>query len=482
MQNNFYNSIGAKAVVVGVLTLLLLIPLLFVGNLVNERQERYKEAIAEVSSKWGSAQEIAGPILVVPYMAIENIPEFNNNGQQISTTRRVEKNAYFLPETLDYKTTVESETKKRGIYDVAVYSLNMDVSGTFLKPDFTSLGIAQQDLLLNKAYVVLGLSDTRGIKEEIKLNWGDSQINFLPGTNAVVFPQTYDVTPVYNDDFGMSETSVARDASIKYNPNQSIVGVHAPVSIGGAPTIAFSFNTTLLGTNKLNFYPLGKTTTASVNSTWTSPSFDGNILPESSDNDENSENGFMANWKTSYFSRGVAQSFVGGQTEVAQQIGQIQQKKFGLTFKIPVDFYQKTERAVKYGILFVGLTFLVFFCFEVLGTNRKRIHALQYVLIGLAMVIFYLLLLSLSEYIGFNFSYILSALMTIGLVSWYSLNVLKSKKSATLVGLMLLVVYAYLFTLLQLQDFALLLGSLATFFILATLMYITRKIDWYKNE
>jgi inner membrane protein len=391
--------------------------------------------------------------------------------------------AYFLPEDVNYDTKVDSQTKKRGIYNVAVYSLSTSVKGKFLKPDANALGIAPNNLKLNQAFVVVGLSDTRGIKEQVELNWGGKSVSFLPGTNGVLYPQTYDVSPNYDDDFGMSEGVYrATSAPIKYDGNQSVVGIYAPVTIGNANEIEFSFDLSLLGTNKLHFYPLGKTTQSKLSSSWTNPSFDGNILPEESDNDNNLNNGFVSTWKTSYFSRGVAQSFVGNQDQIAQQLGQIQSKKFGLTFKIPVDFYQKTERSVKYGVLFIGLTFLVYFCFEALDVRRKKIHPFQYILIGVSMSVFYLLLLSLSEYLGFNMAYFISSISTIALVTWYSSTVLSERKSVTWIALLLAVIYVYLFTLLQLEDYALLIGSLATFATLFIVMYVTRKINWYNLE
>jgi inner membrane protein len=215
------------------------------------------------------------------------------------------------------------------------------------------------------------------------------------------------------------------------------------------------------------FVPVGIETEVECSSEWNNPSFTGNFLPDSR---EVSENGFKANWKILHLNRNFPQKWTGTDFNIYSSV-------FGVEFLIPVDDYQKTMRTAKYAIMFITFTFLSFFLIELL--NKKAIHPIQYLLIGFSLLVFYTLLLSLTEHMMFNLAYIIAGLANIILISAYTKSVLKSTQQTFIILGILLLLYGYLFVVLQLQDYALLMGSIGLFIVLATLMYLTRKIDWF---
>ena len=233
-------------------------------------------------------------------------------------------------------------------------------------------------------------------------------------------------------------------------------------------TKPFNFNVKLKGSEYINFVPVGKVTDIELSSDWNNPSFDGPFLPDSREIDDD---GFTAHWNVLHLNRNYPQAWIGAQHKVKDSA-------FGVNLLIPVDSYQKSERSIKYAILFIGLTFLVFFFIEII--NKKRVHPIQYILVGLALCLFYTLLLSISEHTSFNIAYGISTLLTIGLISTYTKTVLKSNALTGLMGGILIILYLFIFIIIQLQDYALLMGSIGLFIILGLVMYFSRKIDWYQ--
>ena len=215
---------------------------------------------------------------------------------------------------------------------------------------------------------------------------------------------------------------------------------------------------------------MGKQNAVQVKSTWADPSFIGSFLPVAR---EITQEGFTANWKVSHLGRSYPQFW----NSENQNGSYLSDSDFGIKLLLPVDFYQKTQRSIKYGILFILLTFTVFFLFEVF--NPIRLHFLQYMMVGIALCIFYLLLLSIAEQFGFVVAYLSAMVATVVLITGYSMAILQSKKHALMLGTLLILLYSYLYVLLHLQDYALLFGAIGLFLILATVMYITRNIDWY---
>ncbi len=436
MSINFKNSLGFKIIFTSLLALALMIPLTMVGGLIKERENRRLEAVQEVSSMWGSEQKIAGPVLVVPYWYAYTERVDNKN-----ITRTVMENAFFLPETAHVSGKLIAEKRSRGLYEVVLYSLKeLRVSGAFAGPDFRKLNITREQVLWDQAYVAVGIPDTRGIQQGIKIKWNGRDISFMPGVKNM----------------GLYST-----------------GIHAPImNLHASERYNYSFAIDLRGSSSLSFLPLGKETTVDIDSTWPHPSFSGAYLPVQR---HIGGDGFKAKWKVSHFGRNFPQEFIQKQMP-SHEI--FDRSSFGVRLFVPVDFYQKCERAVKYGFLFISLTFLAFFLFELF--NRLSIHPLQYLMVGFAMCLFYLLFLSLSEHIGFVPSYGIASMCVTMLITGYSVKVLKAKKPAGVMFGLLFGLYSVLYVLLENEDYALILGSVILFVILAAVMFLTRNVDWYK--
>lgn len=422
------NRMVIKAVFISVLTLLLLIPMAFIGYLVNDRQQRHDTAAKEISSKWASPQKVAGPILVVPYRSVYK----DDKGKVSSITSQ----AYFLPQTLSVDGNLLPEKRHRGIYEVILYRSDLQIKGRFASLDPENLKIPKDDWLPDQAYLIFGVDDMRGIEDRLAVQWNDSIAYFNPG---------------------MPENNVLKE------------GVYIPLSLNWSDLISgtfdFSIHLKLKGSGTLEVLPLGKNTQVSLGSTWTTPSFTGNFLPDSHTiNDK----GFKANWKISDLNRNIPQRWTAGNYDPSTAA-------FGVSLMMPVDIYQKTMRCVKYAILIIALTFIVFFLIETAQNNP--VHPFQYILVGFALCIFYTLLLSLSEYIHFNWAYVISGLATVGLISLYSSWLFKKRKMWMLIGGALIFLYGFIFTLIQLQDYSLLFGSIGLFIVLALLMYYSRKIN-----
>jgi inner membrane protein len=413
-----------KAILIGILVLLLLIPAYFVQNVISEREARQREAFTEVSSKWAGRQNITGPVLIIPY--IETIT--GDKGQPVN----VKKMAYVLPDKLNIESTVKPEERHRGIYQVMLYSSELKLSGTFNPVPLQQLKIDPSQVVWGEAIVCMGLADSKGLKEEIKLNWNDSSITLNP--------------------------SLVNNAGMKE-------GFTSPVSISPDTVIRFSSSIHFNGSEQLLFTPVGKETTVKLSSSWPDPSFTGGQLPDH----RISDSGFVATWKSLAHTRNFPQAW-------KDEAYNPQSASFGADLFIPVNGYQKTMRSVKYAILCILLTFAAFFIIETV--NKRSVHPFQYALIGLALILFYTLLLSFSEYIGFNAAYIIASIATVGLIAWFVKGILQSAKLTSVLGVLLVLMYSYIFTILQLQDYSLLLGSIGLFLTLAVIMHFSKKIQW----
>jgi inner membrane protein len=430
---DWFRSPVLRALTIGFLILLLLIPLALVGALVGEREALLREVERELSEKWGGGQSLVGPILSVPYRYRASGPK----GEALTYTG----NMRFLPETLAVEGEVRPEIRFRGIYEVVLYEVGLTVSGDFERPDPATWNIAPEDVLWDEAVLVVGIPDLRGIQRAVVARWGERNVSFEPGTGAVALCAS---------------------------------GIHARVpdldQVDPDERVTFSFELQLNGSRDLLFSPLGKESHFALSSTWPSPSFAGKYLP---DTREVTASGFAAEWNVSYLTRPFPQEWK--DSEVAPEL--LSEWTAGVALFEPVDSYTKTSRTTKYGILFLFTTFAVYFLFEILG--GMRIHPFQYLLVGFALCLFYLLLLSLSEHLGFDRSYLLATAGIVGLVTLYSGSVLSSARRAGAIGAGLSGLYAYLYLLLQLEDYALLLGSLGLFALLAAAMALTRRVDWY---
>ena len=433
LVESFRSSPLVKAAAIGLLLLLLQIPILLTYGLLEERDRTRQAAVREVAEKWGRPQHVVGPFLVVPYRYFRTVKD--NEG--VEEVRRFQGRATFLPETLAIEGSLEGETRYRGIYEVPVYSGEVSLSGTFAKPDFSSWDVVAENILWDAAQIVVEISDARAVQNAASLSWGDRRIPFEPGAG---------------------EHAGSRAA------------IHAPL---GGPLerdeIEFEIALALNGSSELRFAPLGKETSVRVAADWADPSFQGAWLP--TDREVTAE-GFTASWSIPYLGRNYPQSWTGAIEESALNLS-----LFGVDLITPVDAYRQSERSIKYEVLFLALTFTPLWLFEVVG--GLRLHFIQYGLIGLALCLFYLLELSLAEHIGFEAAYALAALMIVGLVCFYGASVFRSAGRAALVGGLMAGFYAFLFILIRLEDYALVVGALGLFALLAALMFATRRIDWY---
>jgi inner membrane protein len=380
-------------------------------------------------------QQINGPLLCIPLVYEYVVKDEKEDTKIISET----KNLYLLPEKLSINGKIEPEKLKRGIYEVVVYRSTLDISGKYklnLKIDPEGL----KEIKYDKAFLTVGISDLRGIEDEVVFNWGKQKLNIQPGSKLT----------------DMISSGLSIDVpNIKEQINQSI---------------DFSFQLNLQGSQNLSFIPLGNTTQVNLQSTWTSPSFNGNFIP---DTREVNDSGFIANWKVLQLNRNFPQTWINKNLS-----NKMDYSAFGVDLIMPLDDYQKSMRSSKYAAMTIALIFLIFFLVEIL--NGKRIHPFQYTLVGLALCLFYILLISISEHSNFNIAYLISAGLTSLMILLYAKSVFKSNKFTGVLSLTILGIYGFLFVILQLADYALLMGSIGLALILSITMYFTRNINWYQ--
>jgi len=420
------NAYAIKAIIIGILVLVLLIPTAMIMALISEREHRQNEATTEVSHIWANDQVITGPVLVVPYTALNAKKE------------EVINQAFFLPEKLSVNGRLQPELRHRGIYDVAVYSSELQLSGSFAPPDPAVLNIPAASFNWDNAYLAIGITDMRGISNQVQVVWNGRPYICNPGT-----------------------------------PPGRLLGngVQTRIPLGNVLTdsagTSFSVNLALKGSGRIYFSPVGKTTKVNLGFAWPSPSFEGAFLPEQhSVNDK----GFNASWQVLHLNRNFPQSWVAGDKY------DINNADFGVKLFLPVDGYAKSMRAVKYAILIIGLTFLLFYFIELL--QHHNVHPLQYILIGVALCIFYTLLIALAEQLNFNLAYLVATVLTLGLVTGYAASVFRKTGTTLAVGGTLATLYGFMYVIIQSEDQALLMGSLGLFIILAIVMFFSRKIRW----
>jgi inner membrane protein len=414
-------------VIIFFMALALWIPTNLILELIKERQGRQKEAVADISSKWAGKQTVTGPLLMVPYL--ETAKDGNSNAVA------GKKNLYLLPATSEMHATIFPEKRYRGIYQVIVYRSEVTIKGKFNPLPWQQLRIADINILWDEAVLLFQVQDNiTGINEDLYVQWGDKKIVFnpqAPGTSAM------------KDAFA---------AAIPLSGDES-----------GREHI-FSMKFSLNGSEQLLFAAAARENKVEMQSSWPNPSFTGIKLP---DLRTVNNTGFMASWK--FMNRSVPQLWNNSYYDLSQTT-------FGTDLLIPLDSYNKTERSVKYALLCIILTFASFFLIE--SIYKRNLHLIQYGLAGLALVLFYSLLLSVSEYIGFNLAYLIAGIATIGLVTWFVGSIMKSSKLASFISFVLGVVYAYIFIIIQLQDYALLMGSIGLFLALGIIMYFSRKLQW----
>lgn len=437
------NSVMLKLAIITFLMLLLLIPTSMIQSIIYEREILNEQASLEVSSKWGHSQTINGPVMTIPIIYEYQEKEKKDKEEKIKTYQKTE---YFhlLPDDLSINGDVAPQVLKRGIYESVVYESKLFISGNFhVSLEKIKHKVKQQnmkEIRLDKAFLTVGISDLRGIKEQLSIRWLDQPIPVESGSRI-------------RNMIATGVTAILPDLAKSDVENQK-----------------FELLLDIQGSQNLSFVPLGKVTTVNLKSDWHSPSFDGSFLPDFRDVNEN---GFTADWKVLQLNRDIPQYWQGS------NIGQsMHEAAFGVTLMSTVDDYKKSVRSAKYAVMTIALTFLMFFLVEVI--NKRKIHPFQYALVGLGLCLFYILLVSISEHTNFNIAYGISTAGIITMIGLYSVSVLKVKKLSALLSVALAGIYAFLFVTLQLSDYALLMGSLGLTLILGLTMYFTRNIDWYK--
>ena len=441
MQNaiqGLKRSVSIKAAVIGGLVLVLLIPVSMINGVVHDRESVHQQARWDIMRAWGHPQLLAGPVLIVPY----TLRRVDSMGKEFIEERQL----YVLPETLSYETDVRPEIRYRGLHKVPIYSTRVALAGRFAQPDTNLLGIGAATLNWSKASVALTVSDARAISEAPSISMNGNTARFESGGPAL------------------------------FNDTAPSIIAHVGESLTTANTgdaLRFESTLSLNGSDTLQFVPLGDTTAVRMTSDWPSPSFLGNHLPRTR---EISDDGFTADWQIASLGRALPSQWA----DRMPASPSAHTAAFGVSFYMPVSLYQLTLRATKYAVLFIGLSFVAYFLFEILG--KLRLHPLQYLLVGFSNAMFYLLLLSLAEHVGFGWAYLTSAAASAGLIAGYSAAILGGRQRGFVIAAVLSALYACLYLTLKAENYALLAGATGLWVALAAVMYMTRRIDWYAQS
>lgn len=441
------NSILIKLALLAILTLAMLVPLDWVRDLIAERAATSEEVEQELGASWGGRQRLAGPILALPF-------EWREADRASAGTGRLrEAVLYLLPETLGFTAAVESRTRKRGIYSALLYAAEVEVAGSFAIASAEALGLPDgARLRWDRARLLVHLTDLRGNLSASALRWGERELPF--------------------------ETAVEPPTG-----SGSWIAAELPGPGGGESPLSYRFHLATNGSGSLALVPLGRSSDAMLSLDWPHPSFAGFPLPRES---TNGPEGVVAEWSQSHLTRELPSALRSDRGGLATLMSYVEQRGFETRLVEPVDFYRKVLRAVKYGLLFIVVTFATLVGFEMVGRGGatagggKPLHVMQYALVALALALFFLLLLSLAEVVGFAPAYWMAAGLCLGLVGLYTAKVAASLRRGLCLSGALLGIYGYLYLTLQSEDHALLMGSLLLFLLLAALMFVTRDVDWFR--
>lgn len=440
-----------KTLIVGLMLLVIGIPLSMINGLVGERQQRQSEAVRDIANSYAGAQRLAGPVLVLPYTETYVGEEITTDDEGVKHKRKVAKRAekaiYIPPTELRIGGDLGTSTKQRGLFKALIYAWQSTVEGSFTIPEKREVQKIQADSQIQwgEPYLSIGLSDTRGISGMPLLNWNGRQLAF------------------------------ERDSRIPMLGN----GIHAPlgaIESGKTVVVPFHVDLSLKGTEQLSIAPIADNNVIQLTSSWPHPSFGGRFLPDSNSQKIDAK-GFSAAWNISALSSNAGTQFLKS-AEHAERCQPACLETLDVRLVEPVNIYTQADRALKYGFLFVALSFAAFFLFEIM--KRLPIHPAQYFLVGLSMALFFLLVLSLSEHIEFWLAYLAAASASVTLIGYYLIHVLKSFWRGLGFGSMLGLLFATLYGLLISEDNALIMGSVLLFGLLGAAMIATRKLDWYR--
>ncbi len=459
-------SPGVKLVIAVFIAVALMVPLLMVYGLLWDRQQQAETAQTSIGQGWGGQQTIGGPVIVIPYRATET-QTVQENGRDVTRTVNTIRNLYLSPQANRADVVIKPEKRKKAIYETVVYESQIAGSADFVLPaDIARYGVAREALMLDRAEVRLGISDARGLVDGNSLS--------VNGTLAALQPGK-----------GLASTGNS--------------GTFAFVDWSSGLPLKIDYKIGVRGLGDFKLIPRGVDTRWTVKSSWPNPSFGGDFLPAKR---AVTGSGFTATYAIPNLALGQAQVLTGDLSppvatnyggsgpryadavEVsapAADNGSVETsggtaKAIAISLIEPVDLYSQVDRSIKYGFLFIGFTFVAFLMFDIIA--GARVAAAEYLLTGMALVLFFVLLLAFAEVIGFTPAYLLASAAIIGLLAFYSAAVLKSWKRARFLAAMLIGLYALLYVLLNLEAYSLLIGSVLMFFALAGVMYMTRNIDW----
>jgi len=463
------NSTILKLFVIFFLSLILLIPLSLISDLIEERKNREQEVSAGIALNWGKDQVVSSPVLAIPYR--ETIPLSSEKTQKSNLSEET-KWIFVLPKTSNIATDITPQHLSRGIYNSVVYNSNMTLEGSFDKLSLEKLEISNENIDWKGSKLIFGIQDFKGLGKRPSLNWDGNELTFDPDFNNL---------KLFNQNLV---------CAVPLDPQKA--------------DNRFKIKLNLKGSKSLSFLPLGDQTNIQARGNWANPSFTGAFLP-SKRNTETSN--FSASWEIPSFSRKLPQQWAGDARTIYLFDTNLENASDGneqktaqtaapnttsvnslldntdmitINFLPDINNYQKTTRVAKYGILVIILTFTSLLFTEVI--KKKRIHIIQYILIGAAMVLFYTLLLALSEHIGFNLAYLTASVATVMLIGSFIKSITKDQKSALLLSSILGLFYLFIYILMQLRDYSLVAGTIGIFIILAILMRVSTKINWYQFD
>jgi inner membrane protein len=444
-KTKFTQSHTFKGIMIAILIIILLIPGEMIQNLIKERQDRSRETVQKINEKWSGAQTLCMPLLLVPYTTTL----IDRDKKSYSE----EHTLYITPKKLKINVALTPEERHYGIYKVILYRSDIHFEGNF--SDIANIKIDNSELHFNKAQIAIGITDLRGVTQTPNFKTGDKTLETTVGV-VKLFSVSEKVTEDYVTKYGSRSL---------YLNTANISGKTLIVNLNGislTDSLRFDCTMQLNGSSAISFIPIGQHTAVTVNGQWRSPSFIGNFSPESTVDEER----FNATWNILSFNRDIPEMWTDNNKNLID--------RFGVNLIEPVDHYQQNMRCAKYALMFIALTFIVFFFVEIY--TKKTIQFFQYVLVGIALILFYSLLLSLSEQIGFGWAYLTASAATILMITVYFYSLIKQKYSTVILSGILFILYAFLFTILQIEDFALLFGSIFLFVILGVIMFVSNKL------
>lgn len=420
-NKQWQHSLTIKIILLAFLGIFLLAPLEMIKSIIKERQANSENVKKEIAFQWAGQQTISGPVLNIPL----RIYPSKKDAEPYKSI------FHLMPETLNIKGDVLTEKRHRSIYQAVVYTADMHLSGEFVIPEIKTGD--RSEILWKESYFTMGISDNRGLKGGVALKTDSTDIEAIPG---------------------LEDTELFAS------------GITFPSELwSGNKKINFSLSFKLSGSESLSFSPIGKATTVNLQSPWNSPGFKGNFLPIDR---TISDSGFKSEWLITNLNRNFPQSWIGNAYNPGID-------SFGVDFVLQVDHYQKSLRSAKYGILFIALTFLSLLFVEL--TIKENIHVFQYLLVSLALVLFFSLLNALSEHIGFNAAYLISSASIILMISLFLRTIIRNHRPVLLISALLVFLYSFIFILLTLNDYASLAGNIGLFILLAITMKLSVKLN-----